>query len=109
MTRASAVMIFSLILVVTIHYLWLMLGSSVFAATALSNPDGQLEKVGDITRAEDDSARLGSYGQANLGAMEQSEQWLCQLSGRQRCAGGLLRRCLYSGTGVQSRQIPDVG
>lgn len=41
----------SLTMVAMIHYMWLMFGSSVFAAKALSNPDRQLKKNSGITSA----------------------------------------------------------
>lgn len=39
-----------------VHYLWLMFGSSTFAAKAPSNPDVQLEKFGYIPSANGGSA-----------------------------------------------------
>ena len=43
-------------LVAMIHYLWLMLGNSLFVAPAPSYVDGEVHSLGGMTSAEDGSA-----------------------------------------------------
>lgn len=54
--RVLAAIICPLTVVAMIRYLWLVFGSSVFAVTAPSSSNGQLDKFGDITSVEDGSA-----------------------------------------------------
>lgn len=61
-------MICSLTAVAIIYYLWLMFGSSVFAAKTPLNPDGQHEKFGGIVSAED-----GPVFKAGGGTVERQE------------------------------------